>query len=236
MGCIALERVVLPDSVKSLEGNINKGVFQNCKSLKYLELSDSLRELPSYLVSGCSKLERLIIKGSLTTCTHILGSGKHNKLCIEFLKMSVSDFINIRTLGGFVGKEDGAKKVKFTDFEFDSDADVLDIPGVMKNIPYDFFRSTGNREIRIEEGVESIDAFAFDDTNNTETIYWPKSLNSISWCSFCRARKIRNIYYAGTKADWSKINIDDGYRTEPWDGDFPTYTVHCSDGDIVVEK
>lgn len=235
-GCIALERVVLPNSVKYLGGYIGQGVFENCKNLKHLELSDALRDPSSHLVSGCIKLEKLIIKSSLSACQYILGHGEYNQLCIEFLKMSLSEFINIKILGSFVGKRDGAKKVKFTDYEFDSDADVLNIPGVMKNIPDDFFKNTGNREIRMEEGVESIGAFAFSGIRNTEIIYWPKSLNSISGYSFGWAEKIKNIYYAGTKADWSKINIDYGYSTDPWDRDFPTYTIHCSDGDIVVNK
>ncbi len=60
-------------------------------------------------------------------------------------------------------------------------------------------------------------------------IYIPNSVTSIGEGAFCNC-SIVYIVYEGTKSEWEAIQ-----KGEDWDANTPTYTIHCTDGDIVKE-
>ena len=60
--------------------------------------------------------------------------------------------------------------------------------------------------VTLPKGIESIGSFAFD------------------------CYKLKDIYYAGSQADWAEVNKD--YN---WIYGTSAYTIHCSDGDLVKE-
>ena len=62
--------------------------------------------------------------------------------------------------------------------------------------------------------------FAFDYA--LKTVYLPKTLTKIAQSAFSKCSKLTDIYFAGTR--------------EEWNGDMPSYTVHCTDGDLSLIK
>jgi hypothetical protein len=49
--------------------------------------------------------------------------------------------------------------------------------------------------------------------------------------AFCSCVMLTDIYYEGTKAQWNSITFG-----RNWDNYVTQYTIHCTDGDIVVNK
>lgn len=62
-------------------------------------------------------------------------------------------------------------------------------------------------------------------------IYLPKTINYLGSGSLARCYNLVNIYYEGTKEEWSKITFYNGGSTYlSWDSYSGNYTVNCSDG------
>ena len=59
----------------------------------------------------------------------------------------------------------------------------------------------------------------------------PNSVTTIRLYAFRGCSGLTNIQFGGTKEEWETI-----VKGDEWDGYMPTYTVHCTDGDIVVKK
>ena len=82
------------------------------------------------------------------------------------------------------------------------------------------FTNSGLRNITIPEGVTEIEDYAFSDCKSLTTVYIPKSMQKIGYSAFnCISESgnsykdvtpLREVRYAGSKADWKKIDIAGG--------------------------
>ncbi len=50
----------------------------------------------------------------------------------------------------------------------------------------------------------------FEKNSKMTAIYIPKSVKYIGDSSFSKCKKLKHVYYGGSKADWKKIKIEDG--------------------------
>ncbi len=107
----------------------------------------------------------------------------------------------------------------------------------------------GLEEITIPDGVTAFGERAFSSCESLKSIVIPRKMTDIEESSFlgCRALKevtihvgitqigqlafydcnLLSIYYEGTMEQWHAIE-----KGENWDGNNPSYTVHCADGNI----
>ena len=85
-------------------------------------------------------------------------------------------------------------------------------------------------ELTIPDGVTAINAYAFEDSKLT-SITIPQSVTSIGYRAFEYCPSLETIHYLGTKAQWEAIEKS----SMGWIDAYTKYTVHCTDGDIVVE-
>ena len=62
-GCISLETIVLPNSVK----NVEDGLFNGCSSLKFVGLPNSLEKIGSYMFTDCNSLTNIEVPNAITS-------------------------------------------------------------------------------------------------------------------------------------------------------------------------
>ncbi len=78
-----------------------------------------------------------------------------------------------------------------------------------------------------EHRVLHIGANAFEGCTFIESVTLPDGLENIASYAFKDCVNLKNINFPGTKAEW--IDFQKGFG---WDEGIPSYTVHCTDGDI----
>ncbi len=83
------------------------------------------------------------------------------------------------------------------------------------------------KTLKLEEGFKYIADLQF--LSNLEAIYLPSTMETIDCDTF--SYSIKDIYYNGTISDWNNMDVDPdfAYLSSP-------ITVHCTDGDIVIEE
>ena len=89
-----------------------------------------------------------------------------------------------------------------------------------------------DENIIIPEVVEGkkvmwIDGEAFYKNTTVKSIKILGKLDRIGFAAFAGCTSLTDIYYVGKKAEWEAMP-----KGDKWDADMPSYTVHCSDGDI----
>ena len=63
--------------------------------------------------------------------------------------------------------------------------------------------------VTIPEGLKKIPASAFSSCTDLRSVTIPKSVTTIEWGAFEACDALLDVYYAGSKADWERINIDE---------------------------
>ena len=96
-------------------------------------------------------------------------------------------------------------------------------PEAFKNNPY-------LTAFRMDGEVESIDQESFANCTALTRVALPASLVFIRSSAFEGCASLSQIYFGGTKAEWSRI-----IKYEGWDKGLPDYTVYCTDGAITVD-
>lgn len=77
------------------------------------------------------------------------------------------------------------------------------------------------------DGINFTYTGAFEGCFALEKIYLPSTIRSIGIGAFFECERLTDIYYNGTRAAWEKIT-----KGASWNFGTPTYTIHCTDGDI----
>ena len=89
-----------------------------------------------------------------------------------------------------------------------------------------FDNCTGLINIVIPENVTKIVEWAFSGCSSLTSVTIPSSVTHIGRYAFL-CKKLTDIIFTGTKDQWNAIQKENG-----WDSNTPSYTVHCTDGDI----
>ena len=103
----------------------------------------------------------------------------------------------------------------------------IDPLNYLDHIPNSFLTSTSIKNINIPDHITSIDEFAFAHCGSLTSITIPDSVTSIGYWAFNGCTGLNYISYKGTKEQWSKIALADG-----WDDSSSIKAIHCVDGDI----
>lgn len=113
-----------------------------------------------------------------------------------------------------------------------SSLEKIDIPGSLTVISrYTFYGCTKLEGINFPNTIVSIESHAFQRCTSLKSISIPKTVSSIGRFTFGECSALKDIYYGGTEEEWNEIAKD-----EYWDYNTSNYTIHCTDGDIAVEK
>ena len=235
-GCTALESISLPDSILYFPAN----AVSSCTALEYNYYADG-----KYLGNKSSPyLVFIDVAGSdskLTKfheSTKVISEGEKLQMGIEKLVLPDS----VIWIGGnsFYGQESLTsvtigKNVEYVGaaaFSTCSSVESVTIEGGKLTHIYGgtFANMKKLTSIVIPEGITQIGSGAFRNCENLTTVTLPSTLKTLSFgvfCSFENCMRVRYVYYAGTKAEWSKLTTSDS-----WWCPSDMMIVHCKDGEI----
>ena len=129
--------------------------------------------------------------------------------------------------------------IKPEGFKYSFELVVAEIPGSVKGIGECAFIGCSNLEkVKIEYGVEFIEAGAFGNCPALTEVILPNSLKELSFAVFSGCTSLTEITYMGTIEEWNAIEKYQDPTLEdpdcPWHIGSSIKVVHCTDGDIAV--
>ena len=205
-----LEEVILPESVKV----INTKAFYWCLALKKINLPSNLEKIGDAAFDGCSSLEEIVIPGTVKRIGTVAFRGCHSlkKLIIQNGACSIDQgaFANCNKLEDVVLGE-GLSAISGGVFSGCNSLKRITVPGSVKEVGQSSFADcTSLEKVIFEDGIVSINNSAFLNDVNINEIHIPYTLKYIGAGNFNGDGVINTVYYAGSKKQWDKIEIEDG--------------------------
>lgn len=236
----SLEEVVVTDCT-----NIPLGAFSRCSMLKRVTLPNTVRSIDEKIFTECPALEYLSVpfigaKRYKTTdenqypLGYFFGSytaTQEYSLFIQEYKTTSSKtkqetYVMPRSL----------KEVVITDCDYLQYGALMNCNSMDITLPKTGLKTIGTKSIGIQtitelvipDGVTVIQANAFYNCINLESITIPSSVTSIAHAAFETCDKLTTINYKGTQEQWKKCS------TTNWNDNSKITSVICSDGTITI--
>ncbi len=205
-----LTSITIPDSVTSID---NEAFFQ-CRNLTSVTVPDSVTSIGDDAFANCF---------SLTSVTF----GENSKL----KSIGFSAFSNCTSLTS-ITIPDSVTSIKNGAFGGCSSLTSITLPDSVTSICDNAFRGCSSlTSITIPDSVKSIGWNAFSYCTSLTSITISKRVNDIGYGAFINCTNLASVTYDGTKAEWENIT-----KGDKWLYNTPTITVHCTDGDIVIDN
>lgn len=168
--CVSLKNVQLPRTLITLGSR----AFQGCKALEILELPKTITSIGQYCFYDCSSLEKIVLSEKVTT---IPSYAFYN--CNNLKEINLE---NVNTLSSYCFQNAFAP-ITFT------------IPGNITTIGANSFSGCKLVKIILEEGITSLASNSFNSCLNLTTINLPNTLTTIEQGVFkgCTNLKILEI-------------------------------------------
>ena len=103
----------------------------------------------------------------------------------------------------------GVTRIGMSAFWDCTDLESVVIPGTVTQIGESAFWCCGLKQAAIPEGVTEINGLFYHCTS-LQAVSLPKSLKVIGSCTFAGCDRLKDVYYAGTSAQWKQISISSG--------------------------
>lgn len=197
--CVGLMSIEIPSSVKS----IGKEVFYECGSLTGIKVdkNNAYYSNDEYgALFNKSKTELIQYPAGNLRTSYAVPTGVTD---INNWAFYVSKYLKTVELPNSITSIGDAT------FRFCTSLTSINIPRGVKNIGFCTFEKCQSlTSIKIPDGVTSIDEAAFRFCESLKSVELPKSVSNISGDAFSGCDSLTDVYYSGSKTDWSKINID----------------------------
>lgn len=182
-GCISLKEISIPKGVTE----IREGTFQQCENLKKISLPSGLKEIGPHAFHGCVSLDGDVLPEQLTTIGEAAFYG-----CISLSKISIPA---------------GVTTIPKSAFCYCKGCKSLTMTGNTKYIYGSAFAQCSSlTRVTFPEGVKQILTYTFSDCTSLKRVDIPLSVTHIYGYPFENCSALTDIYYAGTKTQWKKIN------------------------------
>ena len=218
--CYSLSEINIPDNVE----RIGIATFENCKKLKKVDISSEskLKEIQGSAFYLCESLSSFYFPKEVESFSNN-AFDKCNRL--EAINVSENN-PNFSSINGVVF--DKSLKTLIC-CPISNSFSLEGLPASVEIIGHDSM--SYNLKISsatIKEGVKEIEFMAFYGCHNLKNISLPLSITKIGSYAFGGC-PIRNVYYAGSLAEWYAIENESG------DQSFSDGTIiHCNDGEITI--
>lgn len=161
--------VTIPNSVTK----IGEGAFADLEGLKTIIIPGTCKEIEKNAFIYNKTLEKVIMQEGV----EIIGVGAFSN-CTNLKEVQMPD--SVISIGSQA-------------FYLDSNLKSINLSKGIRNIPSYAFSGTRLTEIILHEGIEVIEAYAFSNCTNLETINLPESLQSINGTAFNNSKNLKNI-------------------------------------------
>ena len=162
-GCKKLtsSKFSIPSSVKTIKSE----AFKNCTGLTTITLPDSLEEIPSNMCYGCTNLTSVNLPSTITT----IGSFAFKGCSKAFTTIDIPSGVTYLGMDAF----NGCKSIT-----------SVHIPSTVETIGNSAFYGCSNlSEVTIDEGVETIETYAFLLCNLTSLVL-PSTVKELGYSPF----------------------------------------------------
>ncbi len=185
-GCSSLTSVNIPDSVTYL----GYSVFEDCSSLTNISIPNSVTYMYNSVFCGCSSLVSVDWPTSLEEISAFTFSG-----CSSLTSVSIPDSVTNISSYAFSGC---------------SSLTGINIPDSVTYLGDTAFSGCSSlTNISIPAGVTRIERRTFDGCSSLTSINIPDSVTYLGDAAFSGCSGLKDVYYAGSQEQWSKIEIDD---------------------------
>ncbi len=222
-GC-PLTEIKLPGNVTS----IGKLAFANCKELQTITIPASVKTIGEDVFQNCKSLKNVYYEGRYgqwkqinideendnlnKAKIHFADDSKDGKsgMCGDNLKWNLNSN-GILTISGTGDMDDYGGRWKSQSKKIKK---VVVKDGVTSIGECAFMESYSNlKRVVLADSLKRIEYGAFYLCANLETITFGRGLEYIGESAFWNTWKVKNIYYAGSKAQWKKVKIKSGNKS-----------------------
>lgn len=212
--CGQLTSVIIPDSMTT----IGERAFNGCSNLTYIVIPNSVTSIGVYAFAYCN-LEEIAFPDSVTQ----IGDDILNS-CNNLKRITVDPNNPVYRAAGncLIDRRNGVLLVGCQNSVIPTDGSVTSI------YVFAFYKCEGLKSIVIPKGVTSIGYEAFYYCTNLTSVTISDSVTSFAFEAFRGCSNLTTINYEGTMEQWNSIE-----KADSWDKFIDSYTVHCTDGDIV---
>ena len=196
--CISLTSVTIPNSVTS----IGSYAFWSCTGLTSVTIGDSVTSIGESAFNSCEGLTKVNITDLKAWFSIDFGRGIANPLYYaKNLYLNGTQITNLAI-------PDGVTSIGKYAFDNCQSLTSVTIPSSVTSIGDGaFYECTGLTSVTISSGVTSIGYDAFCECTGLTSITIPDSVTSIGSSAFYNCTGLTDVYYTGTKEQWSKISI-----------------------------
>lgn len=246
-GCVNLKSITLPDTIKTIEA----GTFRFCISLEEIVLPNSVEEIKYEAFNKCYQLASITIPNSVVSidktafldCSRLVEIINHSNFDFDnyYINNNIRIFHqgksliknvdgfkfitidNVNYLISYVGKDE---KIVLPEYYGNSKYELLPYCSLAYLTNYGYPSLINVKEIVIPDTINSIPAATFQSSRSLTKVTLPKTISSIGG-QIGRDTSISDIYYLGTRDEWSNIQFGNG-----WKYDIGSAVIHCIDGDV----
>lgn len=165
--------------------------FSALDKVSKVTLADTVTKIGSNAFSGCTSLGAITLPANLTT----LGASAF-KNCTALKSLSVPAGVSVIENGTFTGCA-GLETIEFC--------------GNVTRLGTEAFKGCTKLSVfAVPEGVKRLYPQTFAYCTGLVQVYLPASLQQVDEDVFAGCTGLTDIYYGGTRAQWGRVNVEDG--------------------------
>lgn len=218
----ALETLSIGSAVEA----IPDGIFSGASNLSSLTIADGVKDIGSWAFRGCTSLQTLSLPASVDS----IGWGTFSE-CSALTSINLNRVIRFGN-GAFSGcialksfsLPEGMTEVPDDFLSNCTNLESVTLPSTITSIGSAAFRGCPLTSVDIPDGVTCIKRMAFGECKSMDNLSFGSNMRYIEDGAFYECRKINEIRYRGTLADWLKISFGSASRPYPEDTNPLSYT------------
>lgn len=179
-------------------------------NIKSINIGDEVTSIGNYAFYNCINLTNVYIGQKVTRIGKCAFAGCVKLANVNFPKgiKRIEDNAFENTIITDVVLPDGLEHLGYNTFKDCEKLTSVVIPdGVTEIDEFAFYNCTSIRILKIGKSVKRIGNWAFKGCTNLEIIYMPESVEIIGDYAFENCPSITDVYYAGSKSQWSAIDV-----------------------------
>ncbi len=221
--------VIIPYGVTK----ISDGDFKNCHFITSITVPNTVTSVKAAgvysLFEGCSKLMELIDKTDLSLGNYANGNALVHKESSKIVNNNGYEFITDikgnHYLLDYTGTETelvlpsdyNGEPYSIKEYAFSLRNNITSVTiseGVKSVGEYAFANCYNLTNVVLSNGITAIESHVFRGCIGLTSITIPNSVASIGYNSFYACINLKDVYYAGTQEQWTKIGKENAYSNE----------------------